>query len=59
VAVVHGIQRAEVPVVDQQAGGGVGGDIVFDLREGDRGGGCCSLPALRVNSTLTSPMRTP
>ena len=39
VAVIHGIQRAEVPVVDQQAGGGVGGDIVFDLREGDRGGG--------------------
>lgn len=37
-AVVESVQRAKIPVVDQQAGGGVGGDIVLDLRKGYRGG---------------------
>ena len=58
-AVVESVQRAKIPVVDQQAGGGVGGDIVLDLRKGYRGGEVLFAPALRVNSTLTSPMRTP
>jgi len=54
VAVVESVQRAKIPVVDQQAGGGVGGDIVLDLRKGYRGGEV--LFAARVPAARQAPV---